>query len=82
MYAIRSYYVKYACIDLGLANVKVEAKRVEKVVHEPFELITSRAVTDTKFLLELTQNISDEKTSYLFYKGSRVFDEVERNNFV
>jgi len=73
----RVSFLKYACIDLGLANVKVEAKRVEKVVHEPFELITSRAVTDTKFLLELTQNISDEKTSYLFYKGSRVFDEVE-----
>jgi len=73
----RVSFLKYACIDLGLSNVKVEAKRVEKVMHEPFELITSRAVTDTKFLLELTQNISDEKTSYLFYKGSRVFDEVE-----
>jgi 16S rRNA (guanine527-N7)-methyltransferase len=73
----RVSFLKYASIDLGLENVTVEAKRVEQVVHEPFEMISSRAVTDTKFLLELTKNVSDEKTSYLFYKGSRVFDEVE-----
>jgi len=73
----RVSFLKYASIDLGLENVKVEAKRVEQVIHEPFEMISSRAVTDTKFLLELTKNVSDEKSSYLFYKGSRVFDEVE-----
>jgi 16S rRNA (guanine527-N7)-methyltransferase len=73
----RVSFLKYACIDLGLDNVKVEGKRVEEVEHAPFELISSRAVTDTKFLLELTKKISDTHTSYLFYKGSRVFDEVE-----
>ena len=73
----RVSFLKYACIDLGLDNVRVEAKRVEQVVHEPFEMISSRAVTDTKFLLDLTKQISDAHTSYLFYKGSRVFDEVE-----
>ena len=73
----RVSFLKYAALDLGLENVTVEAKRVEYITHEPFEMISSRAVTDTKFLLELTQNVSDEKTSYLFYKGSRVFDEVE-----
>ena len=73
----RVSFLKYASLDLGLKNVTVEAKRVEEVVHKPFEMISSRAVTDTKFLLELTQNVSDKKTSYLFYKGSRVFDEVE-----
>lgn len=73
----RVSFLKYACIDLGLDNVKVEGKRVEQVEHAPFEMISSRAVTDTKFLLQLTENISDTHTSYLFYKGSRVFDEVE-----
>ena len=68
--------LKYAAIDLGLKNVKVEAKRVEKVEHEPFEMISSRAVTNTRLLLDLTSRISDENTEYLFYKGSRVFDEV------
>ena len=72
----RVSFLKYAAIDLELPNVSVEAKRVEKVEHEAFELISSRAVTNTKLLLDLTKEISDIKTEYLFYKGSRVFDEV------
>jgi len=72
----RVSFLKYAAIDLELSNVSVEAKRVENVEHEPFELISSRAVTNTRLLLELTENISNEQTAYLFYKGSRVFDEV------
>jgi len=72
----RVSFLKYAAIDLEILNVKVEAKRVEFVEHTAFELITSRAVTNTKLLLDLTDKISDEGTQYLFYKGSRVFDEV------
>ena len=73
----RVSFLKYAAIDLGLKNVKVEAKRVEHVFHDAFEMISSRAVTNTKLLLELTKHLSDKKTAYLFYKGSRVFDEIE-----
>ncbi|MBA1420131.1 MAG: 16S rRNA (guanine(527)-N(7))-methyltransferase RsmG [Epsilonproteobacteria bacterium] len=73
----RVSFLKYAAIDLVLPNVSVEAKRVEFVEHEAFELISSRAVTNTKLLLDLTKEISDSKTEYLFYKGSRVFDEIE-----
>jgi 16S rRNA (guanine527-N7)-methyltransferase len=73
----RVSFLKYAAIDLELPNVKVQAKRVEKVEHEAFDLISSRAVTNTKLLLELTKNISNSETKYLFYKGSRVFDEIE-----
>jgi len=72
----RVSFLKYASIDLEILNVKVEAKRVEFVEHVPFGLISSRAVTNTKLLLDLTEKISDAKTQYLFYKGSRVFDEV------
>ncbi len=72
----RVSFLKYASIDLDILNVKVEAMRVEFIEHVPFRLITSRAVTNTKLLLDLTEEISDAKTQYLFYKGSRVFDEV------
>jgi 16S rRNA (guanine527-N7)-methyltransferase len=71
----RVSFLKYASIDME--NVKVEGKRVENIEHEAFDLISSRAVTNTKLLLELTKNISSIKTEYLFYKGSRVFDELE-----
>ena len=72
----RVSFLKYTAIDLVLPNVQVEAKKVEFVEHEAFGLISSRAVTNTKLLLELTKEISDAQTQYLFYKGSRVFDEV------
>jgi len=73
----RVSFLKYAAMDLELPNVRVEAKRVEKVEHKVFDMISSRAVTNTKLLLELTRNISDSETKYMFYKGSRVFDEIE-----
>ncbi|MEY3002607.1 MAG: hypothetical protein RLZZ428_982 [Pseudomonadota bacterium] len=73
----RVSFLKYAAIELGLSNVIVEAQRVETVVHVPFGLISSRAVTNTKLLLSLTKQISDAQTEYLFYKVSRVFDEIE-----
>jgi len=72
----RVSFLKYAIIDLNLKHVTVEAKRVEEVQHAPFSLITSRAVTNTKLLLDLTVNLIDTDTAYLFYKGSRIFDEV------
>ncbi|EIF51106.1 16S rRNA (guanine(527)-N(7))-methyltransferase RsmG [Sulfurovum sp. AR] len=73
----RVSFLKYAAIDLELPNVTVEAKRVETVEHDAFDLISSRAVTNTKLLLDLTSKVSDAHTEYLFYKGSRVFDEIE-----
>ena len=73
----RVAFLKYMRVDLELDNLTVEAKKVEKINSQPFEMITSRAVTNTKLLLSLTENISDNKTQYLFYKGGRVFDEVK-----
>lgn len=72
----RAAFLKYAAMEMGLAQVTVERKRVEHLRHAPFGLITSRAVTDTKLLLSLTQQVSDPVTQYLFYKGSRVEEEV------
>ena len=74
----RVSFLKYAAIELGLSRVSVEGKRVEQVEHVPFELISSRAVTNTALLLELTSRLCDAKTRYLFYKGSRVLDEIEQ----
>ena len=76
----RVSFLRYASIYLGLDNVSVQASRVEEIEDIPFDLISSRAVTNTKLLLDLTQNISDENSRYLFYKGSRVFDEIDSLN--
>ena len=45
--------------------------------HKVFDIITSRAVTDTKMLLKLSEGFRDENSQLLFYKGEKVYDEVD-----
>ena len=71
----RVSFLKYVSIELE--NITVEASRVEDLNDYKFDLIISRAVTNTQMLITLTKHLSDTNTQYLFYKGERVFDEIE-----
>ena len=73
----RASFLQFVKADLDLKNVKVVKKRVEEMESKIFELVTSRAVTDTNMLLKLSENFRDEKSMLLFYKGERVYDEVD-----
>ena len=73
----RASFLQFVKADLGLKNVRVVKKRVEEMESKIFELVTSRAVTDTKMLLKLSENFRDENSKLLFYKGERVYDEVD-----
>ena len=73
----RASFLQFIKADLHLENVRVVKKRVEQMESEIFDLITSRAVTETKMLLELSQNFRDSSSKLLFYKGERVYDEIE-----
>jgi 16S rRNA (guanine527-N7)-methyltransferase len=75
--AKRASFLQFIKADLGLANVIVVKKRVEQMEPKIFEMITSRAVTDTKMLLKLSENFSNQDTKFLFYKGEKVFDEMD-----
>mgnify|MGYP002713005733 FL=1 len=75
--AKRAAFLQFIKADLGLDNVRVVKKKVEDMDKEIFDVITSRAVTDTDMLLKLSENFRDENSKLLFYKGERVYDEVE-----
>ena len=75
----RASFLQFIKADLELDNVRVVKKRVEEMEPEIFELITSRAVTDTNMLLKLSEKFRDENSKLLFYKGEKVFDEVDKN---
>ena len=77
--AKRASFLQFVKADLGLENVKVVKKRVEDMQPEIFELVTSRAVTDTDMLLKLSKNFRDENSKLLFYKGEKVYDEVSKD---
>jgi 16S rRNA (guanine527-N7)-methyltransferase len=76
----RASFLKFIIMELELKNITVAKMRVEKLQHTPFAMISSRAVTDTQLLLEITGNVSDGQTQYLFYKGSHVFDEIKASD--
>ena len=73
----RASFLQFIKADLGLENVTVVKKRVEDMDAKIFDIITSRAVTETKMLLKLSEKFYDDTTKFLFYKGEKVFDEVE-----
>jgi len=73
----RASFLQFVKADLGLDNVRVVKNRVEDMDSEIFDIVTSRAVTDTQMLLTLSKNFRDENSKLLFYKGERVYDEVD-----
>lgn len=73
----RASFLQFVKADLGLDNVTVVKKRVEEMEPKIFDIITSRAVTDTKMLLKLSENFRDKDSELLFYKGEKVYDEVD-----
>ncbi len=77
--AKRASFLQFVKADLGLDNVTVHNCRVEELTLKPFELITSRAVTDTQLLIKLSKPFCTSKTQLLFYKGEHVYDEVDEN---
>jgi len=75
--AKRVAFLNFVKNTLKLDNVTVIQKRVQDIKPTSYELITSRAVTNTSLLLSLTNNISNTQTEFLFYKGSLCKQELE-----
>jgi 16S rRNA (guanine527-N7)-methyltransferase len=75
----RASFLQFIKADLGLDNVTVVKKRVEEMEPKIFDIVTSRAVTDTQMLLNLSENFRDEDSKLLFYKGEKVYDEVNNS---
>jgi len=75
--AKRVAFLNFVKNTLGLSGVTVVQNRVENLQPQSFDLITSRAVTNTSLLLSLTTNISDTNTEYLFYKGTLCDTELK-----
>ena len=73
----RVSFLNFVKASLKLDNLTVICSRVEQVKDLQVDLITSRAVTNTSLLLNITQNIKKESSSYLFYKGSMLEEELE-----
>lgn len=72
----RSSFLTFIAASLRMENVKVIGKKVEEVPAQNFELITSRAVTNTEDLLKLSQPFIEKGSLLLYFKGEKVYEEV------
>ena len=72
----RSSFLTFIAASLHMENVTVIGKKVEDIPIESFELITSRAVTATEDLLKLSQPFITKGSLLLYFKGERVYEEV------
>lgn len=72
----RASFLQFVKATLNLDNVTVENCRVEALTPAVFDLITSRAVTDTGALLELSRSHRDAHSMLLFFKGENVQNEL------
>lgn len=61
--------------SLGLANVFVQAKRIEEI-QEKFDVVTARALKPLPQLLTLAFPLTHEKSVCLFLKGKRADEEL------
>jgi 16S rRNA (guanine527-N7)-methyltransferase len=73
----RVAFLNFVKASLKLDNLTIICDRVEKVKDLKVDLVTSRAVTNTSLLLDITKDITNQDASYLFYKGSMLNEELE-----
>lgn len=72
----RASFLQTLCIELELENTLIfpctlqEAKIPQKV-----DLITSRAVGSTSFLIQISSHLLSSQGAFLFYKGSKLLQE-------
>ncbi|EAK5530198.1 16S rRNA (guanine(527)-N(7))-methyltransferase RsmG [Campylobacter lari] len=73
----KASFLRVIKTELNLINVNIIKEKLQN--HPPFkvDLITSRALMDIKPLIEISNGFYDEKTSFLLYKGSEVYGELE-----
>mgnify|MGYP000353068552 CR=1 FL=1 len=76
----RVAFLNFVKNALSLNNVEIICDRVENVKDKSFDLITSRAVTNTSLLMDLTKDICTNNTEFLFYKGSMLESEIQDAN--
>ena len=74
--AKRTAFLHLVKSTYGLQNIDIITGRIEDVEAFEADLITSRAVTKTDFLIELSENFIGDNTQFLFYKGENVYDEI------
>ncbi len=74
----RAAFLQFIKADLKLTNIDVKNCRVQEIKNQKFDIITSRAVSDTAILINMSLPLSHQNTKLLFFKGENVYNEVNK----
>ncbi|WP_456322614.1 16S rRNA (guanine(527)-N(7))-methyltransferase RsmG [Hydrogenimonas sp.] len=74
----RAAFLRFIARELELENVTVEARRADDLPVRTYHLITSRAVTETKTLIQWCAPFIAKETQLLFYKGEQLEQEIQK----
>ena len=71
-------FLRSVKIECELQNLNIFKEKIENHKAEfKADFITSRALMKAKDLVQICRNFSDEKTSFILYKGSEAQKEME-----
>lgn len=74
----KTSFLQQAVIELGLTNVQVITARVESMVGEQFDVITSRAFAELNDFITITKQLMAKGGCWAAMKGVYPYEEIER----
>ena len=72
----RAQFLQEVSEKLGLSNIRVVASTVQKLVANPVDIITARAVAALPSLVEMASPFAHKETVWLFPKGKSAQSEL------
>ena len=74
----RCAFLHYVCAELGLQNITIKKCRIQELPSAcRADLITSRALMETRSLIALSEGFLREGGHFLFYKGTHLGQEID-----
>lgn len=75
----RAAFLQFIKANLNLTNIDVQNSKVQDIDNQTFDIITSRAVSDTSALIKMSKPFCHQNTKLLFFKGENVYNEVDKS---
>ncbi|MGH2306026.1 MULTISPECIES: 16S rRNA (guanine(527)-N(7))-methyltransferase RsmG [Campylobacter] len=74
----KAAFLRTIKIECELSNLNIcKEKAQENKNNIKADIITSRALMDIKPLMQICKNLSSEKTTFILWKGSEIYKELE-----
>ena len=71
----KAAFMRQVCLELNLKNVSVIHSRVEEISSHKYDAIVARAFGDMSLLMNLTQNLINDKGVWYGMKSKKLMDE-------